>query len=56
MDWMVNDTLYPRFLKWKLKCKNILECELAALSECLKCKKVITWSGNFGMEQYASGG
>ena len=28
MDWMVNDALYHRFLKWKLKCKNILECEL----------------------------
>ena len=34
MDWMVNDALYHRFLKWKLKCKNILECELAALPEC----------------------
>ena len=44
MDWMVNDVLYHRFLKWKLKCKNILECELAALPECQKCKKVITWS------------
>ena len=34
MDWMVNDVLYHRFLKWKLKYKNILECELAALPEC----------------------
>ena len=37
-DWMVNNALYHRFLKWKLKCKNILECELAALPECQKCK------------------
>ena len=29
MDWSVNDNLYNRFLKWKLKCKNIIECELA---------------------------
>ena len=29
MDWTVNDTLYHRFLKWHLKCKNILECKLA---------------------------
>ena len=29
MDWMVNDGLYHRFLKWGLKCENILECELA---------------------------
>ena len=54
MDWTVNDALYHRFLKWKLKCENILECELAALLECQKCKIVITWSGDFGMDQYIS--
>ena len=25
MDWTVNDGLYHRFLKWKLKCENILD-------------------------------
>ena len=44
MDWTVNNTLYHRFLKWKLKCENILACKLAALPECHKCKKVIAWS------------
>ena len=29
MDWTVNDSLYHRFLKWKLKCENILDYELA---------------------------
>ena len=33
MDWTVNDSLYHRFLKWHLKCENILECKLAALPE-----------------------
>ena len=33
MDWIVNNALYHRFLKWKLKCKNILECELTALPQ-----------------------
>ena len=33
MDWMVNDGLYNRFLKWHLKYENILECELVMLSE-----------------------
>ena len=56
MDWMVNDGLYHRFLKWKLKYENILECELTALPKCQKCKKVIPWSGNFGMDQYVSWG
>ena len=50
MDWMVNDALYHRFLKWKLKYENILECELAALPKCQKSKKVIAWSGDFGMD------
>ena len=38
MDWTVNDSLYHHFLKWKLKCENILECELAALPEPQQCK------------------
>ena len=54
MDWTDNDGLYHRFLKWRLKCKNILECELEALPECQKCKKVVAWSGDFGMDQYVS--
>ena len=56
MDWTVNDGLYHRFLKWCLKCENILECELAALPERQQCKKVIVWSGDFGMDQYVSWG
>ena len=56
MDWTVSDALCHRFLKWKLKCENILECELAALPEWQKCKKVIAWSSNFGMDQYVSWG
>ena len=33
MDWTVNDGLYHRFLKWKLKCEKILDCEFAMLPE-----------------------
>ena len=54
MDWTVNDNLHNRFLKWKLKCENILECELAMLAETRKCKKVIAWSGDLGIDQYVS--
>ena len=50
MDWTVNDSLYQRFLKWKLKYENILDCKLAMLPESKKCKKVIAWSGGFGMD------
>ena len=52
MDWTVNDSLYHRFLKWRLKCENISDCELAILHESKKCKKVIVWSGDFGIDQY----
>ena len=51
MDWTVKDELYYRFLKWCLKCENIFECKHAALPE-QQCKKVIAWSGDFGMDQY----
>ena len=54
MDWTVNDALYHRFLKWHLKCENILECDHAALPEEQKCKKMIAWSSDFGMDQYVS--
>ena len=54
MDWTVNDGLYHMLLKWRLKCENILECELAALPECQKCKKVVAWGRDLGMDQYVS--
>ena len=52
MDWTVSDDLYHRFFK----CENIMECELVALNEHQKCKKVIAWSGDFGMDKYVSWG
>ena len=54
MGWTVNDSLYHKFLKLKLKCENILDCELAMSPEVKKCKKVTAWSRDFGMDQYVS--
>ena len=54
MDCSMNDGLYYRFLKWKLKCENMLDCELAMLPESKKYKKVIAWSSYSGMDQYVS--
>ena len=54
MAWNVNDGLYHRVLKCYLKCKYILECELAMFGERRKCKKVIAWNGDFGIDQYVS--
>ena len=44
MDWTVNDNLYHRFLKWHLKCKNILECKVVVLPEHQQCKKIAEWT------------
>ena len=52
IDWTANGGLYHRFFKWKLKCEHILHCDLAMLPESKKCKKVIAWSGDLGMEDY----
>ena len=54
MDLIVNDGTYHRLMKAKLMCKNILDCELAMLPESEKCKKVVAWNGDFGMDQYVS--
>ena len=54
MNWAVDDGPYHRFLKWHLKCKTILDCELANLPSKQKCQKVIAWSGDFGMDLYVS--
>ena len=56
MDWTVNDGLYHQFWKWKLKCENILECELTTLSESRQCKKLISWSGDDGINLVVSWG
>ena len=50
----MNDGLYSRFLKWKLKCENIHECEFEMLTEKRKCKKIIAQSGGFEIGQYVS--
>ena len=54
MDWTIGDTLHSRFIRWKIKSKNILDCKLAILQESAKCKKVIQWSGDAGLDMYNS--
>ena len=54
MNWTVDDSLYTHFIKWKIKCINILECKLAMLCEARKCKKIVVWSGDFDIDQFIS--
>ena len=39
VDWTVTDGLYHRFLKWKLKCENNLDCKLAMLPKSRSARK-----------------
>ena len=54
IKWTVDDSLYNRFIKWNITCEIILDCKLAMLSESRKCKKVVAWSGDFGIDQNIS--
>ena len=36
------------------KCENIIDCQLAILQENAKCKQVIQWSGDSGLDMYIS--
>ena len=54
MNWTVDDAPHTRFIRWKVKCENILDCELAILQESAKGKKVIQWSGDAGLDMYIS--
>ena len=54
MDWTIDDALHSRFIRWKIKCENILDCKLAILQESAKCKEVIQWSGDAELDMYIS--
>ena len=54
MDWTIDDALHSRYIRWKIKCENILDCKLGILQESAKCKKVIQWSGDAGLDMYIS--
>ena len=54
MDWTIDDALHSRFIRWKIKYEDILDCKLAILQESAKCKKVIQWSGGAGLDMYIS--
>ena len=54
MDWTIDDALHSRCIRGKIKCENILDHELAILQESAKCKKVIQWSGDAGLDMYIS--
>ena len=55
MDWTMNDGLYIRFLKWRLKYENILEnVNLLCSQKQENARKIVAWSSDFSLGQYIS--
>ena len=54
MDQTIDNALHSRSVQWKIKCENILDCELSILQESAKCKKVIQWHRDVGLHMYIS--
>ena len=52
MDWSVDDSLYSRFKTWKLKTENIQEVGLPSLPDARKCRTLLGWSWNQGLDMY----
>ena len=52
-DWMVNDSLY-HILEMETEVWEYIRLWTCMLPESKKCKKVIGWSGDFGIDQYVS--
>ena len=45
MNWSVDDGLYNRFIKWKIRCENILDCELAkSAKKLLHGQEILAWT------------
>ena len=39
IDWTVDNTIHSRFVWWKIKCENILDCELPYFKRMLNVRK-----------------
>jgi hypothetical protein len=53
MDWSTDDNIYGRFKMWKQRCELLLTGTMATMSEEVKGKHLLYWSGERGMELYS---
>ena len=56
IDWDSGPELFSRYKKWKQKCTMIFEGPLATIEEAIKCKYLIIWAGDRGLDLYNSWG
>ena len=52
MDWSTDDNLYNRFKMWKQRCELLFTGPMAKLEEDIKCKHLLYWSGEHGIELF----
>ena len=53
MDWTIDDALHSRFIRWQVSVNTSLTVDLLSFKSA-KCKKVIQWSGDSGLDMYIS--
>ena len=56
IDWSVNDGLYNRFKLWKQRCELLFCGPMAKTEEEVKCKYLLFWAGERGLELFNSWG
>ncbi|CAB4020756.1 Retrovirus-related Pol poly from transposon, partial [Paramuricea clavata] len=54
IDWSTDDNIYGRFKMWKQRWELLLTGPMATMSEEVKCKHLLYWSGERGMELFNS--
>ena len=54
IDWCTDENLYSRFKMWKQRCELLSTGPIAKIDEEIKCKHLLYWSGEQGIELFNS--
>ena len=54
IDWSTDENLYSRFKMWKQRCELLFTGPMAKIDEEIKCKHLLHWSGEQGIELFNS--
>jgi hypothetical protein len=54
IDWDSGPELYSRYRKWRQKCEMIFDGPLKDTEEAVKCKYLLIWAGDRGLDLYNS--
>ncbi|XP_064629350.1 uncharacterized protein K02A2.6-like [Lineus longissimus] len=56
IDWDCGPELYSRYRKWRQKCQMIFDGPLQDTAEAVKCKYLLIWAGDRGLDLFNSWG